>query len=142
MIARMADIVDKKTRSRMMSGIRGRDTKPELLVRKALFAAGYRYRLHSKSLLGRPDIVLPAIRCAIFVHGCFWHRHPGCRFAYTPKSNVKFWTNKFNSNVTRDKLAKVALQKAGWRVLTIWECNVNQRRLSTLVRTLDRASRH
>src|SRR5260221_689720 len=99
----MADVVDKKTRSRMMSGIRGRNTKPEVVVRRALFAAGLRYRLHSKTLLGRPDIVLARSRCAIFVHGCFWHRHPRCKFAYVPKSNKKFWLTKFESNVRRDR---------------------------------------
>ena len=132
----MADIVDKKTRSRMMSGIRGRNTRPELAVRKALSAAGFRYRLHSRLLPGRPDIVLHASRQAIFVHGCFWHRHPGCRFAYTPKSNIRFWLDKFDSNVRRDKLARSALRKAGWRVLVVWECEVSEKRLMKLVRAL------
>lgn len=116
-----------------MSGIRGRNTKPELLVRKALFAAGFRYRLHSSRLPGKPDIVLPRSRCAVFVHGCFWHRHPGCRFAYVPKSNAKFWKDKFKANVRRDAHAKTALRRAGWRVLVVWECSVNQERLSKLI---------
>lgn len=116
-----------------MSGIRGRNTKPELVVRKALFAAGFRYRLHSPRLPGRPDIVLPRYRCAVFVHGCFWHRHPGCRFAYVPKSNTKFWRDKFQANVRRDEHVKTALRGAGWRVLTVWECSVNQERLSKLI---------
>ena len=119
-----------------MSGIRGRNTRPELAVRKALSAAGFRYRLHSRLLPGRPDIVLHASRQAIFVHGCFWHRHPGCRFAYTPKSNIRFWLDKFDSNVRRDKLARSALRKAGWRVLVVWECEVSEKRLMKLVRAL------
>jgi DNA mismatch endonuclease (patch repair protein) len=129
----MVDIVDKRTRSRMMSGIRGRNTRPELVVRKALSAAGLRYRLHSRNLPGRPDIALGNSRCAIFVHGCFWHRHPGCKFAYTPKSNVQFWLKKFGENVRRDKLAKAALRKAGWRVLVIWECQTNDKALKRLI---------
>jgi DNA mismatch endonuclease (patch repair protein) len=116
-----------------MSGIRGRNTKPELLVRKALFAAGLRFRLHSSRLPGRPDIVLPRSRCAVFVHGCFWHRHPGCRFAYMPKSNTKFWRDKFETNVRRDEHVKAALRRAGWLVFTVWECSVNQERLTKLI---------
>lgn len=133
----MADIVDRKTRSRMMSGIRGRNTRPELAVRKALFAAGLRYRLHSKLLPGKPDIVLPRSRVAIFVHGCFWHRHARCKFAYTPKSNIKFWLEKFDSNVRRDRLARSALRKAGWRVLIVWGCEVDEERLKRLVRAVE-----
>src|SRR5689334_12993176 len=132
----MGDIVDKKTRSRMMSGIRGQNTKPELAVRKALFAAGLRYRLHSKLLAGKPDIVLARSRHAIFVHGCFWHRHPGCQFAYTPKSNARFWSAKFDANVRRDKLTKSVLRKAGWRVLVVWECEVHEKSLCNLIRKI------
>jgi DNA mismatch endonuclease (patch repair protein) len=132
----MADIVDKKTRSRMMAGIRGTHTKPELAVRKALFRAGLRYRLHPRNLPGRPDIALPSRRSVVLVHGCFWHRHPGCRFAYTPKSNVPFWVAKFASNVRRDKATKASLRKAGWRVFTIWECEVHDALLNRLVRDL------
>jgi DNA mismatch endonuclease (patch repair protein) len=134
----MADIVDKQTRSRMMSRIRGRNTKPELAVRKALSAAGLRYRLHAKLLPGRPDIVLAKARCAIFVHGCFWHRHARCKYAYTPKSNLEFWLEKFDSNVRRDKRARVALRKNGWRVLVVWECQADGKRLEKLARTVRR----
>lgn len=137
----MTDIVDKKTRSRMMSGIRGKHTKPELAVRKALFAAGFRYRLHPKDLPGKPDIALPALRSVVLVHGCFWHRHPRCRFAYSPKSNVRFWLDKFASNVRRDKLTKIALQKAGWQVFTVWECQVTDARLDRLVRELQKRAK-
>ena len=124
-----------------MSGIRGRNTKPELAVRQALFAAGLRYRLHSKLLPGRPDIVLSRSRCAVFVHGCFWHRHPRCKFAYTPKSNLQFWLDKFASNVRRDKSARVQLKKAGWRVLIVWECEVNDQSLKKLIRTIKGTAR-
>lgn len=109
-----------------MSGIRGRDTKPEIAVRKALHAAGFRYRLHSKNLPGRPDIALPKHRCAVFVHGCFWHRHRGCKFAYTPKSNVEFWSKKFDANTIRDKKVRSELRKAGWQVLVVWECKIKK----------------
>lgn len=105
-----------------MSRIRSRDTVPELLVRSALHRAGYRFRLHSKDLPGRPDIVLPKYHTVVFVHGCFWHRHKGCRFAYTPKSRVAFWNNKFRSNIERDRRKSKALRKLGWRVITVWEC--------------------
>ncbi len=121
----MIDVVDKKTRSRMMAGIRGRDTRPELKVRRYLHAAGLRFTLHSSRLPGRPDIALPKYRTAIFVHGCFWHRHPGCRFAAEPKSNMEFWNQKFAINVRRDDRKSKALAALGWTVLIIWECETN-----------------
>lgn len=105
-----------------MSRIRGRDTQPELLVRSALHRAGYRFRLHRKDLPGRPDIVLPKYHTVVFVHGCFWHRHAGCRFTYTPKSRIAFWQNKFDANVERDRLARDKLRRLGWTVVTVWEC--------------------
>lgn len=120
----MPDIFSPETRSRMMSGIRGKDTKPELQVRRALHAAGLRYRLHVRDLPGKPDIVLPRHRAVVFVHGCFWHRHPGCRLAYTPKSNVDFWLAKLEGNAVRDAGHERTLAQAGWRVFTIWECNL------------------
>lgn len=116
------DVVDRTTRSRMMSSIKGGDTKPELLVRRYLHAAGLRFRLHDASLPGRPDIVLPRYRAAVFVHGCFWHRHSGCRYATTPSNRREFWAAKFASNVRRDERVTQALIDAGWTVLTIWEC--------------------
>lgn len=118
----MVDSLSRKHRSWNMSRIRSRDTGPELLVRSALHRAGYRFRLHSKSLPGRPDIVLPKYHTVVFVHGCFWHRHRGCRFAYTPKSRVAFWNNKFLSNIERDRRKSKALKELGWRVVTVWEC--------------------
>lgn len=119
-------ILYRATRSRMMAGIRGRDTKPERRVRSALHAAGFRYRLHVRTLPGRPDLVLPRFRAVIFVQGCFWHRHEGCPAATTPSSNARFWREKLELNVARDARNSLALQAAGWRVATIWECAVRR----------------
>lgn len=118
----MIDIVDAETRSRMMAGIRARNTKPEIIVRKALFKAGFRFRLHRKDLPGVPDIVLPGRSVAIFVHGCFWHSHQGCRYSKTPSTRSEFWAKKLKSNVDRDIKNRIAMQKIGWRVLVVWEC--------------------
>lgn len=118
----MADIVDKQTRSRMMAGIRGKDTKPELVLRRALHARGFRFRLHSKNVPGRPDLVLSKHRAVVFVHGCFWHRHEDCRYATTPSTRPEFWQEKFESNVVRDSAVVAALLSSGWRVATVWEC--------------------
>jgi len=118
----MVDVVDQATRSRMMSGIRGRNTRPEIALRRALHARGFRFRLHRKGLPGRPDVVLPRYRAVVFVHGCFWHRHPGCRFATTPSTRPEFWAEKFAQNVARDARAIEALTGDGWRVAVVWEC--------------------
>lgn len=118
----MTDVVDAPTRSRMMSGIRGKDTKPERLVRRALFKAGFRFRLHRRDLPGIPDVVLPGRGVAVFVHGCFWHMHPGCPNARLPATRPEFWREKLSRNVDRDRAAKASLAAAGWRVLTVWEC--------------------
>jgi len=123
----MADIVDKQTRSRMMAGIRGKDTKPEMVLRRALHARGFRYRLHGKGVPGRPDLILAKHRAVIFVHGCFWHRHEGCLYATTPATRPEFWAEKFASNVRRDRAAHDALAADGWRVATIWECALRKR---------------
>jgi DNA mismatch endonuclease (patch repair protein) len=120
----MADIVDQKTRSRMMSGIGGKDTKPELILRSALHSRGYRYRLHDQKLPGRPDIVMPGRNIAIFVHGCFWHRHENCRYATTPSTRPEFWTQKFERNVARDAEVVTILLGMGWRVAIVWECGL------------------
>jgi DNA mismatch endonuclease (patch repair protein) len=118
------DIVDRATRSRMMAGIRGRNTRPELAVRSYLHRAGLRFRVHVGSLPGHPDIVLPRFRTVVFVHGCFWHRHPGCRFAYRPKSNTEFWESKLEGNAARDQIVVQSLRDLGWMVHVVWECQV------------------
>ena len=118
----MADVVDARTRSRMMSGIRGKDTRPELLVRRELHRLGFRFRLHSSRLPGKPDLVLRKHCAVVFVHGCYWHRHEGCRYATIPATRQEFWLEKFEANVRRDRLNQAALRAAGWRVFVIWEC--------------------
>lgn len=120
----MVDVVSVAVRSRMMAGIRGKDTVPEILVRRQLFAAGFRFRLHRKDLPGRPDIVLPKYNAAVFVHGCFWHRHAHCVRATTPKSNANFWAEKLDQNVVRDKRSVLRLTEAGWRTAVVWECAI------------------
>ncbi len=137
----MIDVVDKATRSRMMSGIRGKNTSPEYTVRRYLHAQGLRYRLHVKDLPGKPDLVFPRYDLVLFVHGCFWHRHRGCKFAYTPKSNLDFWQKKFDDNTRRDKEAMRKLKKAGWRVFIIWECELSDAKLASLasrIKSIDR----
>ena len=121
------DVVDAKTRSRMMAGIRGRNTSPERKVRRYLHARGFRFRLNVKGLPGKPDIVLPKYGLVIFVHGCFWHRHPGCRLTSTPSTNPQRWQEKFQANVTRDKRNREHLLNQGWRVLTLWECGLRRK---------------
>lgn len=105
-----------------MSRIRAKDTRPEVIVRSLLHRLGYRFRLNCKDIPGKPDIVLPKYQTAIYVHGCYWHRHAGCHLAYTPKSNVEFWSKKFSKNAERDAEVSIALKKAGWRQLVVWEC--------------------
>lgn len=122
----MTDVVDAQTRSRMMSGIRGRDTRPEMLVRRGLHAAGFRFRLHAADLAGRPDLVLRRWNAVIFVHGCFWHRHEGCRFTTSPATRPEFWKAKFDANVRRDRQTREALVAAGWRVAVVWECSLRR----------------
>lgn len=123
----MTDIVDKATRSRMMSGIRGKDTKPELMLRSALHRLGYRYTLHSTKIIGRPDLWLRRFNTAIFVDGCFWHRHFGCKFATTPKTRKDFWEQKFQDTLNRDAIVRSKLHKAGIRTVVVWECALRTR---------------
>lgn len=118
----MVDIVDNKTRSRMMSGIRSTNTKPEVLTRKALHRLGYRFRLDSKVGKIKPDIVLRSRKVAIFVHGCYWHQHPGCKLAYSDRDYSEKWKKKFEDNRKRDERVLEQLTKRGWRVAVIWEC--------------------
>ncbi|MEL7781574.1 very short patch repair endonuclease [Citromicrobium bathyomarinum] len=122
----MADIVDAATRSRMMAGIRGKDTRPELLLRRALHQRGLRYRLHGRKLPGRPDLVFPRFRAVLFVHGCFWHRHEGCRYATTPATRTQFWQAKFDANMVRDVRNQHDLVQANWRVGIVWECTIRK----------------
>ena len=118
----MADVVSPSVRSRMMSSIKGKNSRPEMLVRRLLFAAGYRFRLHRRDLPGTPDIVMPSRKIAIFVHGCFWHSHQGCRFAKLPTTRTEFWKAKLEANSQRDRQSIKRLQEMGWRVLCVWEC--------------------
>ena len=132
----MADILSKERRSWNMSRIRAKDTAPEKAVRSILHRLGYRFRVHGKNLPGNPDIVLPKHRTVVLVHGCFWHRHRGCKYAYTPKSRVDFWVRKFSENVDRDSRVKRRLRRLGWRAITVWECQTA--RPLVLARRLER----
>lgn len=118
----MTDIVSPAVRSRLMAGIQGKDTMPELLVRRYLHVAGLRFRVNVRSLPGTPDIVLARYHTVVFVHGCFWHRHTGCRFATTPSTRAEFWQTKFAANIARDRVSTARLRAARWHVLTVWEC--------------------
>ena len=122
----MVDIVSPEERSRRMRAVRREHTTAELRVRSAAHRAGFRFRLHRKDLPGSPDLVLPRHRAVVFVHGCFWHRHEGCRKCSTPRTRQQFWLEKFKANVERDRRNEDALIKLGWRVITIWECETNQ----------------
>ena len=120
----MPDILTQSQRHKCMSSIRGKNTKPEILVRKGLHARGFRFRLHNKKLPGSPDIVLPKYGVAIMVNGCFWHGHKGCRYATKPKSNVEFWETKIARNRHRDEVTNAHLEALGWHVITMWECEL------------------
>lgn len=121
----MVDFLSPKERSARMSHIKGKDTKPELSLRKVLHGLGFRYRLHVADLPGKPDLVFPKYKTVVFVHGCFWHSHIGCKIATTPKSNTEFWIEKFEKNKERDARAKKALEDAGWTALVVWECELS-----------------
>ena len=114
-------------RSRNMSAIKSKNTKPEIKVRKVLHSMGYRFRLHRKDLPGSPDIVLPKYKTVIFVHGCFWHRHENCKYASTPKTRQEFWEAKFRENINRDKLNQENLSSKGWKIIVVWECEINDK---------------
>ena len=138
----LADIVDNQRRSELMAGIRGSDTAPELAVRRIAHRLGLRFRLHRKDLPGRPDLVFPKHRLVVFVHGCFWHQHSECRYSHIPKSRIEYWTEKFARNIARDRQNEDALRFSGWRVLTIWECEVKdekavEQRLISEVQSID-----
>ena len=125
-----------------MSGIRGKNTQPELAVRRYLHAHGFRFRLHRRDLPGKPDVVLPKYRTAVFVHGCYWHRHEGCKYATTPSSNREFWQRKFRENVERDQRNRAQLAAAGWHVLVIWECQTDPTHLHQCVDRILNQGRH
>lgn len=120
------DVFSPEKRSQVMSRIRSKDTKPEKIIRSILHKLGFRFRINRKDLPGKPDIVLPKYKTVIFVHGCFWHQHEGCKIASKPKSNIKFWQDKFSRNIERDKKNQEDLYKMGYRVLVIWECEINE----------------
>lgn len=132
------DIWNKEKRSECMSRIRSKNTKPELALRKALFARGFRYRVNDKKLPGKPDIVLPKYKTVIFIHGCFWHGHEDCKYAYIPKTNTKFWIDKITSNAERDKVNAEKLTALGWNVLTVWECEIRHTHKQNLTPLIDR----
>ena len=130
----MADVHSAETRSYNMSRIRGKDTKPEELVRKFLFSQGFRYRKNDVRLPGKPDIVLPKYKSVVFVNGCFWHGHTGCRYFVWPKNNAEFWKEKIVGNITRDQKNYMLLREQGWHVFVVWECELKH---SVMTKTLD-----
>lgn len=132
----MADVHSKETRSYNMSQIKGKNTKPEMLVRKFLHARGFRYKLHDKTLPGKPDIVLRKHKTVIFIHGCFWHGHKDCKYFVVPKTRTDWWLQKINGNITNDEKAIDALKKDGWKIITIWECDLKHEKLKNTLHTL------
>ena len=124
----MTDVHSQETRSYNMSRIKAKDTKPELLVRKYLFCKGFRYRVNAKDLPGKPDIVLPKYKTVIFIHGCFWHGHEGCKYFVIPKTRTEWWTEKIRKNKERDQQEHEALRKTGWNIITVWECQLKPRK--------------
>lgn len=134
----MADVHSTEIRSFNMSQIKGKDTKPEILVRKFLFSNGIRYRLHDKKLPGKPDMVFPKYKKVVFIHGCFWHGHENCKYFVVPKTRTEWWLNKINSNKKKDTESVYALKKQGWKVITIWECelkpNTKNKKLKSILR--------
>ncbi|MEI6749028.1 MAG: DNA mismatch endonuclease Vsr [Bacteroidota bacterium] len=134
----MADVHSEEVRSYNMSRIKGKDTKPEMLVRKFLFTKGFRYRLHDKRLPGKPDIVLPKYKTVLFIHGCFWHGHDGCRYFVVPKTRTDWWLNKIDNNKLNDLQSVRALVADGWRTIVIWECELKpNERESTFSKLFD-----
>jgi DNA mismatch endonuclease (patch repair protein) len=137
----MSDTLTKSERSALMARIRGKNTNPERTVRRYLHRRGFRFRLHAHELPGRPDIVLPKLHTVIFVHGCFWHRHPGCIKTTTPSTRKAFWERKFRANIERDLRNIAELTARGWKTLTIWECEVQEECLDRLASRLSRRGR-
>ena len=138
----MSDVHNKETRSYNMSRIRSAHTKPEMLVRKFLHAQGFRYTLHSKKLPGKPDMVLPKYKTVVLIHGCFWHGHDNCKYYVVPKTRTGWWLNKINTNKANDEKAVKALKKEGWKIITIWECDLKpakiEKTLASLLKKIER----
>ena len=138
----MSDVHNKETRSYNMSRIRSAHTKPEMLVRKFLHAQGFRYTLHSKKLPGKPDMVLPKYKTIVLIHGCFWHGHADCKYYVVPKTRTAWWLNKINTNKANDEKAVKALKKEGWKIITIWECDLKpvkiEKTLASLLKKIER----
>jgi len=134
----MADVHDRQTRSYNMSQIKGKNTKPEILVRKFLFSKGFRYRLHAKNLPGKPDIVLPKYKTIIFINGCFWHGHENCKYYVIPKTRTEWWLDKINHTKQRESENFLQLSESGWKIVTIFECQLKTDKLNnTLIKLLD-----
>lgn len=133
----MSDVHNPKQRSYNMSRIRSKDTKPEEIVRKYLFSKGFRYRKNDARFPGKPDIVLPKYKTVIFVNGCFWHKHEGCKFFVWPENNAEFWRNKITSNVERDKRNYEQIQQQGWKVLVVWECELKPKEREKTLRQIE-----
>jgi DNA mismatch endonuclease, patch repair protein len=132
----MADVHSKEIRSKNMAAIKGKDTKPEMLVRRFLHANGFRYKLHDKTLPGKPDIVLPKYKTVIFIHGCFWHGHKDCKYFVVPKTRTEWWLNKINGNIANDEKAIKALKKDGWKIIMLWECDLKPSVYETILKKL------
>jgi DNA mismatch endonuclease, patch repair protein len=135
----MTDVHSKETRSYNMSRIKGKNTKPEIVVRKYLFSKGLRYRLHQRDLPGTPDLVFRKHGAVVFIHGCFWHGHKGCKYFVPPKTNIEWWLNKINTTRKKDEENKSKLKKQGWKVISVWECSLkSDKRYKTLARLEDK----
>ena len=137
----MADVHSREVRSYNMSRIKGKDTKPEILVRRYLHKHGFRYRLHVKNLPGKPDIILPKYKTVIFVHGCFWHGHNGCRYFVVPKTRTDWWLNKINGNTVNDRKKQEVLKEAGWKIIQLWECELKPGNRETTLENLVKSIR-
>lgn len=137
----MVDTLSKEKRSWNMSRIKGKDTKPEIMLRSMLHKSGFRFHVHDKKLPGKPDIVLPRFNTVIFVNGCFWHRHKNCKYAYTPKSRQDFWSKKFEATLLRDAEKAKQLKNAGWNVVTVWECELKKQPENVLNTLTDKLMR-
>jgi DNA mismatch endonuclease (patch repair protein) len=133
----MADVHSKETRSYNMSRIKSKNTKPEMLVRQFLHKNGFRYRLHVKDLPGKPDIVLPKYKTVIFIHGCFWHGHEGCKYYVVPKTRTEWWLNKIQGNTANDTKAEALLKDAGWKIIKVWECELKKSFIDNTLKMLE-----